>query len=104
MIIAKDGEVKDAVKISKKEEIEGLTNWKEEIENCADGDKIIYCTLTKEELLEVFDGSYGRSRECFTTAWSEKYVYFPAVYDGAEWVARVLRNPCDEATEHVGGE
>jgi len=51
-----------------------------------------------------FDGGWGSSGGCAFTAWGGKYVYFPAVYDGSEWIAFVPRNPCLQATSHVGGE
>lgn len=82
----------------------GMTNWKELIANCADGDEIIVCTLSDDELLKEFNSGYGGSEGKPFTAWSKKYVYFPVVYDGAEWVGRAPRNPCDEATNHQGGE
>ena len=81
-----------------------MANWKELIELEAGEDKIISCTLTEKELLEKFDAGYGGHCGKAFTAWSERYVYFPVVYDGAEWVGRAPRDPCDEATEHVGGE
>jgi len=81
-----------------------MANWKGLIENAADGDKIIACTLSDSELLKEFYGGYGGHEGKEFTAWSEKYVYFPVVYDGAEWVGRAPRNICDEATQHVGGE
>ncbi len=37
------------------------------------------------------------------TLWTSKRVYFPVQYDGNEWVDSVPRDPCDEATHHVGG-
>ena len=37
------------------------------------------------------------------TAWGEKRVYFPATYDGRQWVDSVPRNPCAQATPHIGG-
>lgn len=37
------------------------------------------------------------------TAWGIKRVYFPAHYDGRQWVASVPRNPGEEVTNHVGG-
>lgn len=51
-----------------------------------------------------FDGGWGGSEGCYFTAWGELYVYFPAVYDGSEWIDFVPRNPCLQATSHVGGE
>jgi len=80
------------------------SNWKKMIEDTANGDVIIGCTLTENEMTVKFDAGYGGSEGKAFTAWSDKYVYFPVVYDGAEWVGRAPRNPCDEATSHVGGE
>lgn len=37
------------------------------------------------------------------TLWTKNRVYFPAVYDGDEWVHSVPRHPNNEATEPVGG-
>lgn len=81
-----------------------MTTWEKEIEKCANGDKIIACTLSEEELRQEFHRGFGAIEGKPFTAWSEDYVYFPVVYDGAEWVGRAPRNPCDEATEHHGGE
>lgn len=67
------------------------------------GDTIVSSTLTKSQSDEQFSCGYGCSEGCEFTAWGEKYVYFPATYDGAEWIAKVPRNPCDEPTKHVGG-
>lgn len=78
------------------------TNWKTLLNDF--DDNIIYCTLSEEELLVPFDNGYGGSEGKPFTAWSEDYVYFPVVYDGSEWIERAPRNPCDEPTEHVGGE
>lgn len=61
-------------------------------------------TLTDEELDVKFDDGYGVSRGKPFTAWTANRVYFPATYDGAEWVASVPRNPNGQATEHIGGE
>lgn len=74
------------------------------IEDEAGDDKIIACTLTEEELLEEFHTGYGSIEGKAFTAWGEKYVYFPICYDGAEWVGKAPRNPCNEATEHMGGD
>lgn len=62
------------------------------------------CTLSDEELDVEFDAGYGGANGKPFTLWTDDRVYFPAVYDGAEWVASVPRNPNEEATAHVGGE
>lgn len=67
------------------------------------GDIIVSSTLTKSQSDEQFSCGYGCPEGCEFTAWGEKYVYFPATYDGAEWVEKVPRNPCDELTKHIGG-
>ena len=65
---------------------------------------IVSCTLTDLELDEKFDDGYGGSEGAPFTVWTHGRVYFPAVYDGSEWVASVSRNPDGIATSHVGGE
>jgi len=81
-----------------------MATWRELIKLRAGEDTILQCTLTDEELDKEFDDGYGVSQGKRFSAWSKKYVYFPAVYDGREWVERAPRNPCDETTAHVGGE
>jgi hypothetical protein len=66
-------------------------------------DDVESCTLTKEELLVEFDGGYGCTEGEPFTLWTRNFIYFPAQYDGAEWVAYVSRNPNSESTYHVGG-
>ncbi len=60
-------------------------------------------TLTNKELIQEFDDGFGGAEGVPFTCWGEKYVYFPVVYDGAEWVGYAPRNVCDIKTEHVGG-
>jgi hypothetical protein len=61
-------------------------------------------TLTEAELDTEFDNGYGLSEGAPFTVWTKNHVYFPAVYDGAEWAASVSRNPNGHATNHIGGE
>lgn len=85
-----------------------LASWatliEEQRQEVNDASPLIHATLTAEELAVEFGNNYGGSRGRPFTAWSEHRVYFPVVYDGAEWVGSVPRNPCDEATRHQGGE
>ena len=81
-----------------------MSTWRELIEYELDGDVLIANTLTEQEMDVKFDGGYGGSEGKSFTAWSETRVYFPVVYDGTEWVGSTPRNPCDEATRHLGGQ
>jgi len=66
-------------------------------------DDVVSCTLTDAELDREFDAGYGGHEGASFTLWTKKRVYFPATYDGAEWVASVSRDPDGKPTEHVGG-
>ena len=81
-----------------------MPTWRKLIAAAAGEDRIIFCTLSDSELDVKFDDGFGGHEGQPFTAWSEQRVYFPAVYDGAEWVSSVPRNPCNEPTEHVGSE
>lgn len=85
-----------------------MNNWrnmlKAEFEARGDDFAKMTTTLTEEQLNRVFDTGFGGSEGAPFTAWGEEYVYFPVVYDGAEWVGSAPRFICDEATEHVGGQ
>lgn len=82
------------------------TNWRIEIQEAAQRAKDsldgFVCTLDDEGLDRCFGCGYGVSEGAPFTAWTEERVYFPIVYDGAEWVGSAPRNPCDEATVHHG--
>ena len=64
---------------------------------------IVECTLTDEELVMGFDCGYGGSERKPFTLWTANRVYFPVVYNEAEWVGSVSRNPDGKATYHFGG-
>ena len=85
-----------------------MTTWRKELNQAckATKDKFdsLTMTLSEEELDTRFDDGFGGSEGISFTAWSDDWVYFPAVYDGSEWVAWVPRNPCDKKTDHIGGE
>ena len=55
------------------------------------------------QFFREFDGDFVGIEGCPFTAWGEKNVYFPAQYEGSEWIAYVPRNPTHKATLHVGG-
>lgn len=85
-----------------------MANWKqmlkEEFEQTGDDFSKMITTLSEDELIEEFYDGYGGHEGKPFTAWGEKYVYFPIVYDGSEWVGSAPRNPCNEAMEHQGGQ
>jgi hypothetical protein len=84
-----------------------MSNWRDEI---ADelrkypGEEVIAIAPDASVLDVEFDDGYGTSHGPEFTAWSQTRVLFPVVYDGAEWVESVPRNPSDEVTTHVGGQ
>lgn len=61
-------------------------------------------TMSEDEMLKEFDCGFGGSNGIPFTVWTKNAVYFPAVYDGAEWVDSVSRNPDGEPTQHIGGQ
>ncbi len=84
-----------------------MTNWKELIQEEMKShnetfEDVVSSTLTEEELLKEFDGGFGCSEGEPFTLWTTNRVYFPVVYDGAEWCASVSRNPDGKPTYHIG--
>ena len=84
-----------------------MTNWREIIQyemnkHNETFEDVVSSTLTKKELLEMFDAGYGTSEGKPFTLWTTNRVYFPGVYDGAEWVESVSRNPDGKPTYHIG--
>ncbi len=65
---------------------------------------IVSTTLSEFEMNDRFDSGYGGHNGVPFTAWTANTVYFPVVYDGAEWVGSVARNPDGKPTDHQGGE
>ena len=54
--------------------------------------------------MEFYDG-FGGSEGVPFLIWTEKYIYFPAVYDGSEWVEMLPRDPSTPFVPwHIGGE
>ncbi len=50
-----------------------------------------------------FDDGYGGVDGDAFTVWTQTRVYFPGIYDGAEWCASVPRHPNGVPTPHIGG-
>ena len=84
------------------------TTWREQLVNEMKAfgetwDDMVYHTMTDEQLDKPFYDSYGGTNGDPFTLWTHNRVYFPACYDGAEWIASVPRHPVQIATPHVGG-
>ena len=77
---------------------------REAFEVTGDDFEKIVTTLDDDDMTANFDDGFGGSEGKPFTAWGENYVYFPVVYDGAEWVGFAPRNPCDTETQHWGGQ
>ena len=67
-------------------------------------DDVEATTLTDEQKTQIFYDGYGGSKGVNFTLWTKNRVYFPVIYNGAQWVGSVARHPCDEASSHHGGE
>ena len=85
-----------------------MANWKDMItermlENGDRWENVEDTTLDAQELAKEFDNGYGGTEGAEFTLWTKHYVYFPACYDGSEWVASVPRNPNGHKTAHIGG-
>lgn len=85
-----------------------MTNWKlmlDEVleENGESWEDVEANTMTEEEMNQDFDSGYGGTEGCPFTIWTNKTVYFPICYDGAEWVGYVSRHPDGKPTDHQGG-
>lgn len=85
-----------------------MATWRELIKDelktsCDSWDNIVSMTLTEDDLDKKFDSGFGSINGISFTVWTKNRVYFPVVYDGAEWVGSVSRNPDGLPTEHIGG-
>lgn len=85
-----------------------MKNWNDLLEfslreNGEEMKDIVACTLSNDKLHESFNNGFGAIEGRPFTAWTKHWVYFPACYDGSEWVASVPRNPVSYATSHIGG-
>lgn len=81
------------------------STWRQMLDyQLAKHNETLLSIVPDESVLDVeFDDGYGGTEGPAFTAWSQTRVYFPVVYDGAEWLESVPRDPCDEVTHHIGG-
>ena len=88
---------------------DGNTTWQKELtaalaENNETWADVESHTLEPDQLTRSFYAGYGGSEGDPFTLWTKAYVYFPIVYDGAEWVGCAPRNPNGVPTPHQGGQ
>jgi hypothetical protein len=85
-----------------------LTTWRQQLakEMQAEEDTSpVVAVAPSEGVLDVqFDAGYGGSEGPDVLIWTEQRVYFPVVYDGAEWLGSAPRNPQPEGQCHLGGQ
>jgi hypothetical protein len=87
----------------------GKTTWRKELQvelkyQNESWEDIESSTMTDADLDRELDDGCGLHQGCAFTVWTARRVYFPAVYDGSEWVESVSRNPDGKPTMHVGSE
>lgn len=93
-----------------------ITNWKIELEKMLGDEELLKINIAGDmyypEMLndafkrlerEFDDGFGGNEGEPFW-AWTKTKVYFCTVYDGAEWIDSIPRNPQFGEPTHIGGQ
>jgi hypothetical protein len=86
-----------------------MTTWGAELAHEMQGNNdpgpIVAYLPDKETFDVTFDDGYGLHEGPLVLAFTDTRVYFPAVYDGMEWMGSAPRNPEGaQLQEHVGGE
>ena len=82
------------------------TTWRKMIQDCMDEDDLgdsmeDICSIAGDIDVHL-DAGFGIENGPPFTVWTFERVYFPVVYDGAESVRSVSRDPNRVATKHVG--
>lgn len=84
----------------------GKATWRmlfeAERENRKDETPIVAVAPNQEALDVEFDDGFGSPEGAPVLIWTEAFVYFPVVYDGAEDMGSAPRNPVAEGQGHVG--
>lgn len=85
-----------------------MTTWRKQLkearEECEDDSPVVAIAPADIDLDREFYDGYGGSEGEPVLIWTERRVYFPVVYDGAEWLGSAPRNPESNGQSHVGGE
>lgn len=83
------------------------TTWRIEFDqarkDAGDASAVVALAPNGEAFDVEFDEDYGGPEGAPVLAWTEDRVYFPVVYDGAEWMGSAPRNPTTDGQRHVGG-
>lgn len=85
-----------------------MTTWRQELEQArqdtGDSSPVVAVAPSEDALDVEFDAGYGLGEGPDILIWTEHRVYFPVVYDGAEWLGSAPRNPTTSGQRHVGGQ
>jgi hypothetical protein len=92
-----------------------MTTWRKQLDHARTwsefGDPVqrdespVVAVAPGESVLDIeFDDGYGGSNGKPVLIWTGQRVYFPVVYDGAEWLGSAPRDPVTWGQAHVGGE
>lgn len=91
-----------------------MTNWRHELEELMNGEDVLEFNIAGDmyypEMLDAalerlgreFDGGHGGNEGESFWAWTATSVYFCVDYDGAEWIAKIPRNPQLGTPCHIG--
>lgn len=84
-----------------------VTTWRAEFAAIlrVNGDTSDFVAVSPDaSILDVaFNSDYGSVEGPAVLIWTERFVYFPICYDGAEYLGFAPRNPQSEAQGHQGG-
>lgn len=84
-----------------------VTTWRTELTTAmasqSDGGPVLVFAPDESAFDVEFDPGYGGADGPPVLAWTASRVYFPVMYDGAEWMGSAPRNPTTKGQEHVGG-
>jgi hypothetical protein len=85
-----------------------MTTWRALLRECMEvqeDEGPVLAWAPSEDAFDVtFYPGFGGAEGPSVLAWTADYVYFPAVYDGSEWIDSAPRNPRPEGQRHVGGQ
>ena len=85
-----------------------MTTWRSQLElamkEYGDPGPVVAYAPDEPTFDVEFDDRFGLSEGPPVLAWTGENVYFPVVYDGAEWLDAAPRNPRAKGQDHVGGQ